>query len=49
MLDRAAQELYAQAFDVSADGLQSGGKRAEIRFPVTVGVAGHVATTGKVG
>ena len=48
MLDRARNELYAQAFDVSADGPQDTSKKSTIRFSCTVGVAGFVATTGQV-
>ena len=48
MLDRSRQELYAQAFDVSMQGA-SEAKKTEIRFPISTGVAGSVARTGKVG
>ena len=48
MVDQARGELYARVFDVSADVVQPSQKR-EIRFPITVGVAGNVASTGKVG
>jgi hypothetical protein len=47
LLDRERGELVAKAFDVSADDSTSANKM-EIRFPSTMGVAGHVATTGKV-
>ena len=48
MVDQARGELYARVFDVSADVVLPSQKR-EIRFPITVGVAGNVASTGKVG
>ena len=47
MVDQARGELYARVFDVSADVVVPSQKR-EIRFPITVGVAGNVASTGKV-
>lgn len=51
MVDRESKELYARVFDVSPDNSSESDtpvKLKEIRFPMDVGIAGHVATTGEV-
>ena len=51
LVDQKTQELYARIFDVGTGEeehakIREDGKK-EIRFPMSKGVAGYVATTGK--
>lgn len=48
MVDKASNELYARVFDADADTSAPRPKPPEIRFPIGVGIAGHVAKTGEV-
>ncbi|XP_065834450.1 cGMP-dependent 3',5'-cyclic phosphodiesterase-like [Oscarella lobularis] len=46
LLDYETQELVAKIFDSSLN--RTGGNERDIRFPLTQGIAGYVATTGEV-
>ena len=51
MVDHETNELYAKVFDVSHETVVDPAKSSEmseIRFPMHVGIAGHVASTGEV-
>jgi hypothetical protein len=51
-VDRETNELYAEIFDGTTQTTSDEKKRdlkSEIRFPMRLGIAGHVATTGEVG
>ena len=51
MVDHETNELFAKVFDVSHETVVDPTKpteASEIRFPMHVGIAGHVASTGEV-
>ncbi|XP_041461752.1 cAMP and cAMP-inhibited cGMP 3',5'-cyclic phosphodiesterase 10A-like [Lytechinus variegatus] len=50
LVDNKAEELYADLFDdgIDKDGKPVFVKRSQIRFPISRGIAGHVAKTGDV-